>query len=228
MRIILLIASILFLTPQISTALPLNDLAADKLVEINNISYNYEMFVSGNETPNCNGTLTLDLNFSENCTRILLFKSKAHILNDDKILSWAVSEYSIPLFTSKYEISLIDISWGTYFKIRADFEDGTYIYSPIYCTNSYIKKEDLDIILRQTSVVPADVDPIEISIKGKNLFINTSTSINFTVADLTGNLIFTGVVSQPTSIPIDKAKSMFIITRYKINGSIITKKFAIK
>lgn len=228
MRDILLIFSILFFTPQVLTAIPANTSDGDKWIEVKNISYNYEMFVYENGRANCNGPLTLDITFSKNCNRILLFKSRAHLLSDDRILSWALSEFSIPISTSDIEISLANISWGTYFKLRADFEDGTFLYTPTYCTNSYINENDLNIVIGQASVDHTIYDSLNISVNNNFLSIDTSESVDFTIADLNGNIYFSGIISRPTLIPIDNVTSPIILVRYKIKDSIITKKFIVK
>lgn len=198
-------------------------------LDIYNISYDYKIITNEDKTLDCIGSLSLTAkNIPNDCREIIFYYSKSHLVNENPIRFIGGIVYTVTDCKSSIEISLPNIRWGTYFGIRAILEDGSNIYSPTYYTNSYIKESDLNLILGQSSVEELIAKHLNIYIENGNLHVYTIEPLDFTVSDLNGNIIFSGTITFPMSIPIDQATSPIIITHYKINDSTITKKFFVK
>lgn len=176
----------------------------------------------------CIGTLNFTINIPANCQRLLLVRTKEHIIDSDRLFFSIKTPLPIQDDSSQLKVSLPDMSWGTYFRIFAYFDNDTYIYSPTYCTNSYIDESDLKMILEQASVDCTVYDAINFFFESGHLSIETTDTVEIIISDLNGNLVFSDIISQPTSVNIDKATTPILICRYRIGNSIFTEKFIVK
>lgn len=197
-------------------------------VSIDNVTYEYKVFNETDNRINCTGTINFTINIPTGCQRLLLVRTRGHTVDSDRLSFSIKTQLPIVDDSSTMSVSLPDMSWGTYFRIFAYFENDRYIYSPTYCTNSYIEENDLKIILGQASVYSPAAEEVNFSVSNKNLSVDTSSTIDVTIVDLNGNLLYTGIVSQPTEISLERATSSVIIVRYCVNCTAITKKFIIK
>lgn len=195
-------------------------------VNIDSIEYNYT-FSDGYLT--CKGDLEVIVDVSDRCSKLFIYYSKPFITDIEDFKAF-IAKYEFVSFEpgSKNRLVIPNIKWGTYFRVRELLDDGTNIYSPTYCTNDFIDGNDLEKILEQASVDITETDDINTTINNGHLLINTSSPVEFTIADLDGNLLYSGIVSRQTEISLAPATSPIIIIRYNIKGKIITKKFVIK
>ncbi|MDE6346053.1 MAG: hypothetical protein K2L55_05230 [Muribaculaceae bacterium] len=196
---------------------------------IKNIEYNYQLFNRPNGRLDCSGELTVLINVPDRCQKILFYRSKPYIINiEDFKIFGSVSQFQITEPISEKEITIPDMRWGTYFRIRFVLDDDTEFYSSLYCTSSYIEKNDLDAIFETSSAESIINNPVNISIVNSNILIETIVPTDFIIAYLNGSILFSGKISSTISIPINNTNSSIIIVRYKINNRIITKKFILE
>ncbi len=195
-------------------------------IEIQNVEYDYSMF-SDRDRMDCTGTLKFTVTVPSDVQRVLLYRTRMHLVEGDRLFFGIVSEWEIGA-DRKVNLSLENISWGVYFKICFLYDNDTRMYSKVHCVNSYIDKDDLDLLLNQASVESPVSGLFSIKVLDKDLVIDTSETVNLAVVDLHGNILFSGNLSKPTTIPIAKAASSVIITRYTINGKTTTNKFLLK
>ena len=191
-------------------------------IEIKDVEYDYNMFSDGGRM-DCTGLLQFYIIVPPEGQRVLVYRTRKHLIEGDRLYPFAVSEWDIDSNRIAH-VSLKNISWGTYFKVCVLYDNDIRVYSSFYCVNSYIDKDDLDLLLNQASVE----SPVSGLFSIKVLVIETSETVNLAVVDLHGNILFSGNLSKPTTIPIDKAASSVIITRSTINGKTTTNKFLLK
>ena len=127
------------------------------------------------------------------------------------------------------EVTKKDISWGCYFKVRGyDYDNQSHKDGKVFCTNDYIKPEDIQKILEQAPVEDVETSETSIRLEGKNLIADVSQPINLIVADLNGRSIFSGELKESAVIPLANVTSPFVVVRYICNERAYTKKFIIK
>lgn len=195
------------------------------------ISYSYEIFFD-EETNNydCIGTLCITLSLPENCTKVLLERTYPHLLEDEDNFRKLFLRYKRECVVEDNKITIPNIYWGTFFRIRAQQSDNSWINSPIYHTNNYIESSDLDIILNSTLTSLYDVkdDNVTIQFINKDLHIHSPEVFSVTIYDLSGNAIFNGINQNTFEIPVDNVVSPFIIIFLKKSNNLIIKKFFLK
>ena len=195
-------------------------------IEIKDVEYDYNMFSDGGRM-DCTGLLQFYIIVPPEGQRVLVYRTRKHLIEGDRLYPFAVSEWDIDSNRIAH-VSLKNISWGTYFKVCVLYDNDIRVYSSFYCVNSYIDKDDLNRLLNQASVESPVSGLFSIKVLDKDLVIDTSETVKLAVVDLHGNILFSGNLSKPTTIPIDNAASSVIITRSTINGKTTTNKFLLK
>ena len=191
---------------------------------VQDVTYEYELINGLGNQPDCVGTLSLLIPALTDVDAFVVERTLPHTLGSDNLRFMVKSAFSGD--TSHLDIS--NIYWGTYFRVNVIFTDGSRKYSPIYSVNEYIDEEDLALFIKQTHVGNADIDDVEIGIKGKNLYIRTSAFISLSIYDLYGNMLFTGDIDQSMAMPLDNLKSPIIIIKYTNSNDTVTKKILIQ
>lgn len=196
---------------------------AESLVK--EVEYNYQLFSGSGEKLDCKGDLYLSMSLPENTSRLIFERSKPHLLSleSERLPFQAKSEFPI---SSK--LTIPNIPWGTYFRIRAILADGTDVYSPIYSTNDYMNNDDLDALINSASVENVDIDDIKLYIEDKQLYVYTSETLSLSVFDISGRHIFNGNIHQSMVIPLNNIISPFIIVKYSTSDTIKVKKMLVK
>lgn len=202
--------------------------SSESEVSIDNVTYEYKVFNEADNRIDCTGTINFTINIPTGCQRLLLVRTREHTVDSDRLSFSIKTQLPIVDDSSAMSVSLPDMSWGTYFRIFAYFENDRYIYSPTYCTNSYIEENDLKIILGQASIDNTIAEPIDISIDNGCLYIGITEPVELTISNLNGYIIFNGTISQSTSIPIKMEFHQMLIIRCKNNKSTIIRKFIVK
>lgn len=192
---------------------------------IKEVEYNYKLFSGSGEKLDCKGDLNLSMSLPENTSRLIFERSKPHLLSleSERLPFQAKSEFPI---SSK--LTIPNIPWGTYFRIRAILEDGTDVYSPIYSTNDYMNKDDLDALINSASIEDVDIDDIKLYIEDKQLYVYTPETLSLSVFDMSGRQIFNGNIHQSMVIPLNNITSPFIIVKYSTSDTIKVKKMLVK
>lgn len=102
------------------------------------------------------------------------------------------------------------------------------MYSPIYSTNDYMSKVDLDALISSASVENVDIDDIKLYIEDKQLYVYTSEILSLSAFDMSGRHIFNGNIHQSIVIPLNNIISPFIIIKYSTSDTIKVKKMLVK
>lgn len=126
------------------------------------------------------------------------------------------------------DLTIPNIYWGTYFRICAILIDGTRLYSSIYSINEYINHEDLDFLLKSSSIEEMYIDDVSLYIKNKKLYVNTPDTLSLSIYDLYGNQIFSEDIYQAKEISINNINSPFIIATYKTSNITKTRKILVQ
>ena len=160
-----------------------------------------------------------------NTSRLIFEKSRPHLLSleSERLPFQAKSEFPI-----SSNLIIPNIPWGTYFRIRAILADGTDVYSPIYSTNDYMNKDDLEILINSASVKDIHSDDISLHINNKRLYITADKVVYLFIYDLYGNQIFSGNINNAAEIPLDDVPSPFIIVKYSNSNITKTQKLLVK
>lgn len=192
---------------------------------INEVLYDYEVFTNNKGLIDCTGTLKVIVNIPDNCTKIVFYHTKNHLTDNDKHLMPVYGDKDVAGLSGTVEFSRPNISWGTYFRVQCFFENGSsYIDTEKYCTNSYLSEKDRDLIFGFSNVDDAIAGDVSVSVVDGGLSVITMENTDVTVVDMNGNNIFTGAISRPVIIPLDRATSSVIIVRYRTGENVVTKK----
>lgn len=193
--------------------------------EISDIYYDYELIYNDKtDRYDCIGSLGMTVKVFDDFKRILFCRTREHRLESDRKNFIYCMTYEVNGTDNPIELLLTKVRWGTYFRIRADFEDGSRIYSPTLCVNDYIAPDDWEKIKNSNTSGVGFINEdknVEISLKNQWLKVKTDKPIDFSVIDLFGRVIYNGRVLQNADIPIE---NRFIIVQYNYNGKIFTKK----
>ena len=84
-------------------------------IEIQNVEYDYSMFAD-RDRMDCTGTLKFTVTVPSDAQRVLLYHTRMHLVEGDRLFFGIVSEWEIGA-DRKVNVSLENISWGVYFKI---------------------------------------------------------------------------------------------------------------
>lgn len=191
---------------------------------VQNITYKYELINDAGNRPDCVGILSLSMSALADVDAFVLERTLPRILDTENMHFMVKSAF--PGNTTNLDIS--DIYWGTYFRIRVDFADGTRKYSPTYSVNEYIDGEDLESVMKQSSMECVDTGNVSVEIKDKTLFIQTSDTMRIFIYDLYGKELFNGDINHSMTIPLDNIKSQIVIIKYKGVNITGIKKFLIR
>lgn len=196
-------------------------------LRIENISYNYQMDYSNPNKIDCIGTLELDVIVPDGVSYVYLERTVPHVTDPSKIRVNIKAWFYPPKEERILHITRQNIRWGTYFRARVTFEDidKKEILTPFIGINSYIDTEDLDKILKQSSVNDPIIDPVKITAVDGSLVIDSPEEIMLNVSDLNGISIYSGLSYPNMTIPVN---SSLVIVRYVINDKSVTKKILIK
>lgn len=192
---------------------------------IEEVTYNYHLYTGSNEKTDCKGDLDLCLSLPKNTNKLFFLRSKPHLINPDldRLKIFAKNEISVG-----NTVAISDIPWGTYFRIRAILADGTDVYSPIYSTNDYMNKDDLETLINSASIEDIHSDDISLHINNKRLYITADKVGCLFIYDLYGNQIFSGNINNAAEIPLDDVSSPFIIVKYSNSNITKTQKLLVK
>lgn len=192
---------------------------------IQEVTYDYQLFPGSQEKWDCKGDLNLSISLPEKTSKLFFARSKPHLINPnlDKLRIFSKSE--IPVGNN---FAISDIPWGTCFYIRAVLADGTDVYSPIYSTNDYMNKEDLEALINSASVEDIHSEDISLQINNKRLYLSAEDALCLSIYDLYGTLIFSGNINHAAEIPLDDVASPFIIVKYSTSTITKTQKLLVK
>lgn len=192
---------------------------------IQEVTYDYQLFHGSQEKLDCKGDLNLSISLPEKTSKLFFEKSKPHLLNleSERLPFQAKSEFPV-----SSDLTIPNIPWGTYFRLRAILADGTDVYSPIYSTNDYMNKDDLESLINSASVEDIPSNNISLQINNKRLYITADEVVYLSIYDLYGNMIFSGNMNHAAEIPIDNVSSPFIIVKYSTSNITKTQKLLVK
>lgn len=192
---------------------------------IQEVTYDYQLFLGSREKLDCKGDLNLSMSLPKNTWKLFFEKSKPHLLSleSERLPFQAKSEFPV-----SSNLTIPNIPWGTYFRIRAILADGTDVYSSIYSTNDYMNKDDLEALINSASVEDIHSDDISLQINNKRLHIAADEVVYLSIYDLYGKQIFSGNIEHAAEIPLDDVVSPFIIVKYSTSNISKTQKLLVK
>lgn len=196
-------------------------------ISIENITYDYELSSSSNGIIDCWGQLNFEVNLPKGAKYVLYDRTAPYFEYKNHIFFGLCTPY-MNITDNPLIISDNNIRWGRYFRIRVCLDDGSWIESPTENTNSFIREDDLNALNHTSTVKKTTIEWVSLFIDKGQLHVIPLGDINLTVADVNGHLLFSNVVSKPTSISLEKSTTPFVIVKYAFNGSILIKKFKIK
>ena len=128
--------------------------SSESEVSIDNVTYEYKVFNEADNRIDCTGTINFTINIPTGCQRLLLVRTREHTVDSDRLSFSIKTQLPIVDDSSAMSVSLPDMSWGTYFRIFAYFENERYF-------NLYgVRKEDMsnyDFVLNTTKLTPIQV-----------------------------------------------------------------------
>lgn len=200
-----------------------SEVSEDCLVQ--NVSYDYNLFYNQYGELDSKGTLKISLALPENAFKLLVERSRPHIKDPDEIrrLLLIFSEYPV-----SSDISVPDIYWGTYFRVRVIRKDNSNIYSSIYSINDYISPDDLEALLNPASIESVEVDEVYFQIQDKQLYVNSQAPVSLSLFDVYGKRIFSEKIDRMQAISLSNISSPFVIATYTTSNKTYTKKIWIR
>lgn len=189
---------------------------------IQDVIYTYQLTSNHKNEYDCIGILNLSISLPSNVATLIFERTLPHILNPDfNNLHFLIkSEYS----NTTSNLTIPDIYWGTCFRICTIDTNGNRTYSSIYSINEYIEQNDLNLLLKRSSINSIEDNQVSLYIKNKTLFVETTENVHLSIFGLDGHHIFTGDVYQAMEIPLYNINSPFIIATYKTSHITATKK----
>ncbi len=190
---------------------------------VKEVTYDYQMDYD-KAVADCIGTLDVSISIPGDMdVHSLMFMYTArHTVNDDRIFFAIKSSY--PADTD--HISIDNISWGTYFRLAAILTDGSWIYSPTFCTDDFISEEDMELIRGHSSTETISIDPAPLKIKDRHLSIADPGVSYIEVFDIFGRQVYSGTADR--EISLENVHSPFIIVRYMLSDNLYTSKIIMK
>lgn len=196
-------------------------------ISIENVTYDYELSSNSNGIIDCWGQLKFEVNLPKETKYVLYYRTAPYFEYKNHIFFGLCTPY-MNITDNPLIVSDNNIRWGRHFKIRVRLNDGSWIESQTENTNSFIREDDLKALNQISYLEESTIEPVSLFIDNGQLHVIPLGDINLTVADFNGHLLFSTVISQPTSISLEKSTTSHIIVKYAFNGSIIIKKFRIK
>lgn len=99
-------------------------------IEIKDVEYDYNMFSDGGRM-DCTGLLQFYIIVPPEGQRVLVYRTRKHLIEGDRLYPFAVSEWDIDSNRIAH-VSLKNISWGTYFKVCVLYDNDIRVYSSFY------------------------------------------------------------------------------------------------
>lgn len=175
----------------------------------------------------CIGDVYIDLIPPKDTKVVFFYTAPNHDSPEEIRIFTGVSRYVVADPDSIVKIKKT-MAWRTYFRFSFCDSNDVRKYSPTYCINSYIKEDDLETLRDWASIDDIAGDEVTVAINNHQLEIDTNSAIDITAFDLNGIIMYDGIVSFPTSIPLKSSNSPYIIVKYSINGKTKTKKLVLK
>lgn len=91
--------------------------------------------------------------------------------------------------------------------------------------SSLVSSEDLALVDVPTSIIDESIGSVDFYVEDRVVNVYSEKSINLSLFDTYGHILYSGVVNGTKSIPVS---TQIIIARYELNGNILTKKIFIK
>ena len=130
---------------------------------IKEITYDYRM-IHDEKGTDCTGTLNIFLSVPPEAIGVRLYRTCNHDRhkNDKHRLPFCLT-YGYPVDVP--QISVDDISWGSYFMVSIYLSDDSVLHTPTYYTDDFINEEDLLMIKPQSAMegIRADSRPLKIT-----------------------------------------------------------------
>ncbi len=192
-------------------------------IEVEDISYDYHMEekydINNNVFLWITGTLFLTIHSPSDANYVFLEFRKTY-LSDAILFDKAIYDVSEEGYSFDVEIS--DINWGTEFRARAIFADGHNECTQLYNTNTYIKNDDLDLILNQLDVDEPTCNDVSVTMRNNCIVVEPQSETVVDIVQPDGISIYSGILSDKAEIPID---SKFVIVRCKTKNKTTIRKF---
>lgn len=195
---------------------------------IQEVDYEYRLFHPElQDRLECVGTMTISLSLPDNVERIQLERTLRRDRNKQDPNNLRFMGLAV-YHGSPTSIVAHNVYWGTYFRIRVVFTDGSYEHTNTYAVNDYIDEQDLALLQQQSSITNRDEDVATLTVDNRSLYVEPVKPISLSICDVSGRLLFTGDIESSVSIPLDKATSPIVIVKYNDSTNLITKKLIVK
>lgn len=188
---------------------------------IKEITYEYRM-IHDEKGADCTGTLSIFLSVPPEATRVVLCRTAKH----DHDFYGHIFFGNKSLYEADVtQISVDNISWGTYFFVAIYLSDSAFC-SPTYYTDDFISKEDLLLIKPQSALEDIRADSRPLKITDGHLSVENPEITHIELWDIQGRQVYSGPAD--TNIPLHHIRSPFLIARYMLSGNIVTSKILIQ
>lgn len=192
---------------------------------IEDINYTYQLYTNKKGKTDCSGELNITVKIPQDAEALLYERTIRHSHNPHSFLTknlYKLDNESI------FYVSSPNVYWNIYFRLAIYYKDGHREFSPTYSVRDYIRQEDLQLLEEQTGIDNAQYDSVGLEVQNGSLYINTSYNITLSVVDILGRELFSGQISEPTTIPLTGAASSIVIVRYTDSNTTTTKKLRIR
>ena len=193
---------------------------------VTGIYYDYELSKREDPRLQCNGTLHLTLNITDDIESLILERT-SHLHPEDQPPKFLIRR-ELPLDN---HVALEDYPWRIRFRIWINYMDGSRKYTETYNINDYIDEEDLKLLYEASSAASLQDDGSDITLENGILLLRTPGEARLDVFESSGKMLCTKSIRGSESIDvhdINVSNTSIIIIKLHTAEKTATKKIYIR
>ncbi len=194
--------------------------AEDRAVILSNVNYDYTMIYQEGQRPDCIGTVSFDVTFPSGASRILIARTRAHLLTYDNPFYNGKFSIIVDEKTETEHITFPDTSWGSFIRVIVIYENSENLLSPHINSSDYLSEEDRTLIFGSLDSPQVNEDDQSINILPDGaISINSLIGGELWIYDLNGQCVKTDRFQASSIISLPESPSSLFILKVRFNNN---------
>ena len=194
--------------------------AEDRVAILSNVTYDYMMIYQEGQRPDCMGTVSFDVTFPPDASRILVVRTRSHLLVYDDPFYNAKFTVDVDKSATIKRINVPDTQWGSFIRVRVIYEDSNNPVSAHINSSDYLSEEDRSTIFGYLDSPQVNEDDQSINILSDGaISINSLIGGELWIYDLNGQCVKTDHFQASSVISLPESPSSLFILKVRFNNN---------